>query len=88
MADLAGRRPVAAPRTVAIGAGIALAAVIDQARGRGWTPVDVRERIRRIADAAATSLLIDVIAADTAKHSPSTVDEWWTVQVRELAAEI
>lgn len=88
VADLAGRRPVAPPRTVAIGAGIALAAVIDQAWGRGWTPVDVREHIRRTADAAATSLLIDVVAADTAKHSPSTVDERWAAQVRELGAEI
>lgn len=88
MADLAGRGPVAAPRTVAIGAGIVLAAVIDNVWGRGWMPVDVREHIRRIADVTATSLLIDAIAADTAKHSSSTVDERWAAQVRELGAEV
>ncbi len=35
MADLAGRRPVANPRTVAIGAGIVLGAVIDLAWKKG-----------------------------------------------------
>lgn len=88
VADLVGPRPVAGPRTVAIGAGIALDAAIGQAWGRGWTPVDVREHIRRTAEAATTGLLIDVIAADTAKHSPSTVDERWAAQVRELGAEV
>ncbi|GGU26686.1 DUF2786 domain-containing protein [Lentzea flava] len=82
IADLAGRRPVANPRTVAIGAGIVLDAVIDLVWAKGWTPVDVREHVRRTADAAAGSLLVDVIAADTAKHSPSTVDERWAAQVR------
>lgn len=88
VADLAGRSPVANVRTVAIGAGIALAATIDLVWKRGWTPVDVREHLSRIADAAVGSLLIDEIAADTAKHSPSTVDERWAVQVRALGAEV
>ncbi|GAB2859507.1 DUF2786 domain-containing protein [Lentzea nigeriaca] len=88
MADLVGRRPIANPRTVAIGAGIVLGAAIDLVWQKGWTPVDVREHIRRNADAAASSLLIDVIAADTAEHSPSTVDERWAAQVRELGAEV
>ncbi|WP_112265156.1 DUF2786 domain-containing protein [Lentzea terrae] len=88
MADLAGRRPVAEPRTVAIGAGILLAALIDNVWRKGWMPVDVREHVRRTADAVASSLLIDVIAADTVTHSPSTVDERWMAQVRELGAEV
>lgn len=88
MADLAGRRPVANPRTVAIGAGIVLGAVIDVAWRKGWTPVDVREHVRRTADAAASSLLIDVIAADTVEHSLSTVDERWVAQVQGLGAEV
>jgi hypothetical protein len=88
MADLAGPRPVAAPRVVAIGAGIALAAAISKAWEKGWTPVDVREHIRRTVDAAATRLLIDWIAADNATRSSSTVDERWVAQVRELGAEV
>ncbi|GAA3676694.1 DUF2786 domain-containing protein [Lentzea roselyniae] len=88
MADLAGRRPVASPRTVAIGAGILLAAVIDAVWRKGWMPVDVREHIRRTADAVASNLLIDAIAADTAKHSSSTVDERWAAQVRGLDAKV
>jgi len=85
--DLAGRSPVANPRTVAIGAGIAVVATIDLVWKRGWTPVDVREHLRRTADATVGSLLVDVIAADTAKHSSSTVDERWAAQVREIGAE-
>lgn len=87
VADLAGRRPVANPRTVAIGAGIAVAATIDRVWKLGWTPVDVREHLRRIADAAVGSLLVDAIAADSARHSSSTVDERWAAQVRELGAQ-
>ncbi|MFC3896478.1 DUF2786 domain-containing protein [Lentzea rhizosphaerae] len=88
VADLAGREPVAPVRTVAIGAGIALAATIDLAWKRGWTPVDVREHLRRAGDAAVGSLVIDVVAADTAKYSAATVDERWAAQVRELGAEV
>nr|QEO74944.1 hypothetical protein [uncultured bacterium] len=88
VADLAGHKPVANPRTVAIGAGIALAATINLVWKRGWTPIDVREHLSRTADAAVGRLLIDGIAADTKKYSPSTVDERWAAQVRELGAEV
>ncbi|MET8759703.1 DUF2786 domain-containing protein [Lentzea sp. NPDC004782] len=88
VADLAGPRPVADPRTVAIGAGIVLGVAIDLVWKKGWTPVDVREHLRRNANSAADSLLIDLIAADTAKHSSSTVDERWVAQVRGLGAEV
>ncbi|MCP2246359.1 DUF2786 domain-containing protein [Lentzea aerocolonigenes] len=88
MADLAGRRPVANPRTVAIGAKIVLGAVVDLVWKKGWTPVDLREHVLRIADAAAGSLLIDVIAEGMAGHSPSTVDERWAGQLRGIGAEV
>jgi hypothetical protein len=73
---------------VAIGAGIALAATIGLAWKRGWTPLDVREHLRRAGDAAVGSLVIDVVAADPAKYSAATVDERWVAQVRELGAEV
>lgn len=88
VADLAGGKPVAAPRTVAIGAGIALSMAIDAAWKRGWTPVDVREHIARTTKGATVGLLIDGIAADAVTHSPSTVDERWIAQLRELGVEI
>lgn len=88
VADLAGRVPVADRRTVAIGAGIALTATIDMVWKRGWTPIDVHEHLRRTADAAVGSLLVDEIAADTAKHSQPTVDQRWAAQVRELGAAV
>lgn len=65
-----------------------LDAVIDAVWRKGWMPVDVREHIRRTADAVASSLLIDAIGADTAKHSSSTVDVRWAAQVRGLGAEV
>ncbi|MEC3978789.1 DUF2786 domain-containing protein [Amycolatopsis sp. H20-H5] len=81
-------RFVAEARAVATGAGIALVTVLERLWRSGWTPSDVWEHVRRNADDVATNLLVDGIAADTAKHAAATVHERWAAQVRGLGAEV
>ncbi|MGH3468484.1 MAG: DUF2786 domain-containing protein [Thermocrispum sp.] len=75
-------------RTLGIAAAIALATVIGNLWRAGWLPADVWEITRRRTDAAATNLVIDSIAADTAQHAPATVHERWAAQVRQLDATV
>lgn len=81
-------RFAAAGRTVAVGAGMALAWVLGRLWEAGWTPADVWEHARRNVGDEATGLLVDGIAADTARHAPATVDERWVAQVRGIGADV
>ncbi len=81
-------RFAAAKRTVAIGAGIALASVLGRLWEAGWAPADVWEHARRNIGDEATGLLVDGIAADTAKHAPATLDERWVAQVQRIGADV
>lgn len=75
-------------RTVDTAAGMALAAMIGKVWRSGWLPVDVWEIIRRRADAATISLLLDIVAADMARYASATVHERWAAQVRRLGADV
>lgn len=70
------------------GAGIALGAAVGEAWERGWLPVDVWEDVRRTTDAAATDLLVDAIAADSAQHAPAAMHPRWTAQLERLDARV
>lgn len=88
VATLTRGRFANAGRTVAIGAGIALASVLARLWEAGWTPADVWEHARRKVGDEAVGLLVDGIAADTAKHAPATMDERWVAQVRGIGADV
>lgn len=88
VSDLAGANPVAEPRTVAIGAGIAVSELLARAWKLGWTPADVREYVRREESAPVVALLVDCLAGDVAKYAKSTVDERWARQIADLGGEI
>ncbi|WP_129668754.1 DUF2786 domain-containing protein [Phytoactinopolyspora endophytica] len=75
-------------RMVSTAAGMAIGRILDQLWHAGWLPTDVWELIRRRLDSAATSLVVDAIAADTAQHAAATVDERWATQVRQLEATV
>jgi hypothetical protein len=75
-------------RTVGRGAGIALAAVLERLWQIGWMPADAWEIIRRTGDASAVSLLVDMIAEDTAQFAASTVDDRWAAQVQQLGSGV
>ncbi|WP_410607871.1 DUF2786 domain-containing protein [Amycolatopsis sp. lyj-109] len=82
------RGPTAAgPRVAATGAAMAMDILLGGLWQAGWTPVDLWQHSRRTCPAPATSLLLDAIAADAAKHASSTVDDRWAEQVRALGAE-
>jgi hypothetical protein len=87
-AELAGGRFAREKRTVGTGAGIALATMLDRLWQAGWLPVDAWEITRRTSDASATSLLVDMIAEDTERYAPSTVDDRWAAQVRRLGSGV
>jgi hypothetical protein len=86
-AELSGGRFAIQPRTVATGAGIALADVLQRLWSAGWMPADLWEITRRRADAGSTALLVDTIAADSARYG-SAVDDRWSAQVRQLDATV
>lgn len=62
-------------RLLGTAAGLALARVITRVWRAGWLPVDVWDITRRRADVAASSLLIDTVAADSARYASATVHE-------------
>lgn len=86
-AELCRGRFALQPRIVATGAGIALAEVVNALWSAGWMPADLWEITRRRADAASTGLLVNTIAADSARHGPA-VDDRWSAQVRQLDATV
>ncbi|MGH3434407.1 MAG: DUF2786 domain-containing protein, partial [Thermocrispum sp.] len=87
-AELAGGYFAREERLLSTGAGLALAQVITRLWRAGWLPGDVWEIARRRTDAAASSLLIDTVAADFARHAPATVHERWAAQVGQLGAAL
>lgn len=87
-AELGGGYFAAQQHTVGTAAGIALSTVIGDLWRAGWLPVDVWEITRRRADNTATGLVVDTIAADTARHAAVTVHERWAAQVRQLDATV
>jgi hypothetical protein len=86
--DLSGDRFAGQSRATATGAGIAMTELVHRLWQAGWLPADLWEITRRTADAAATSLLVDAIAADHARYGSAAVDERWAAQVRQLDATV
>lgn len=80
--------PFATERATATGAAIAVETVLSRVWRAGWLPADVWEHVRRTADEVAVALVLDAIAADTAKHPAATIDERWEAQVKALGAEV
>jgi hypothetical protein len=72
--------------------GLAVAEVFDRALNslwpNGWLPYDLVQVIRREADEFATSLVVDVIAADLARHAEAAIHERWRDQLRQIGARI
>ncbi len=79
---------VAEAWTVATGCAVVLETLLVRLWQGGWLPADVWEHARRTTGEAAVALLIDAIAADTAKHAAATIDQRWAAQVRGLGAEV
>lgn len=73
-------------RVVETAAGIALVKSMRSMWRGGWLPVDLWEHTRRSTDPTTTSLLVDAIADDVARHAAATVHERWAAQVRQLEA--
>ncbi len=86
--ELSSGRFAGHARATATGAGIATTALVARLWQAGWLPADLWEITRRRADAAATSLLVDAIAADHARYSPAAVDERWAAQIQQLEATV
>jgi Protein of unknown function (DUF2786) len=76
------------PRAAGTAAAMALARVIHNLWHGGWMPADAWEIVRRRADGAAVSLLVDAIAADAAQYAPALVDERWAAQIGRLDAVV
>jgi Protein of unknown function (DUF2786) len=76
------------PNVVGQAAGMAFARVINLLWRAGWLPIDAWEIMRRRTDPLVTSLLVDVIAADTAQYAEQSVHERWAAQVRHLEADV
>lgn len=83
-AELAGTHRHA----LASGAALATSRILPQIWNGGWLPADLWEIARRETDELACSLLVDVIAADTARHAAATVHERWAAQLGQLEAEV
>jgi len=87
-AELSSDRFAGQSRAVATGAGIAMTELVHRLWQAGWLPADLWEIIRRRADAAATDLLVDTIAADHARYSEAAVDARWAAQIQQLDATV
>jgi hypothetical protein len=75
-------------RAAGIATGIALQTMLSGLWQGGWLPVDLWQIIRRRQDLRAVGLIIDAIAADTARHSAATVHQRWIEQVQQLDATV
>lgn len=87
-AELSSARFAREERTVSIGAGLALITALDRMWTVGWLPGDLWEFTRRNSDTTVTSLLVDMLAANTEQYAPSTVDDRWMTQVQRLTSGI
>jgi hypothetical protein len=54
----------------------------------GWAPIDLFEVTRRRAEAAATSYLIDAVAAVTAEYPDQLVDPRWRAQLDQVEGQM
>jgi hypothetical protein len=54
----------------------------------GWLPYDLVQVARRECDGFATALVVDVIAADMARHAEATMHERWRDQLRQIEAKV
>ncbi|WP_051967015.1 DUF2786 domain-containing protein [Kitasatospora mediocidica] len=70
----------------------ALLALTDRSLGRlwenGWRPADLARLVRRDLAAVHLALLVDLVAAETRRYSPTGLDRRWQEQLRELAVEV
>ncbi|QUQ70375.1 hypothetical protein JJ691_81510 [Kutzneria sp. CA-103260] len=70
--------------------GLAVAGVFERALNflwpNGWLPYDLVQATSRECDGFATSLVVDVIAADMARHAEATLHERWRDQLRQIEA--
>jgi Protein of unknown function (DUF2786)/Pentapeptide repeats (8 copies) len=63
-----------------------LARSVNAAFKAGWTPLDLYEFTRRRVDATAVAHLLDIAAAETARHSVDHIDPRWSGQLAQLGA--
>ncbi|RJQ78808.1 DUF2786 domain-containing protein [Pseudonocardiaceae bacterium YIM PH 21723] len=61
--------------------------LLRQSWQRGWLPEDVLQMSIRRCGAEVRSLVVDLLAAETAQYAPPTVDERWLEQLRAVGAE-
>lgn len=87
-AELGRGRFAGRPRTVGVAAGIALGTLVGELWEAGWLPEDLWQVVRRRAGPEQVSLLVDTIAADTARHAAAAVPQRWLAQVRGLEAAV
>lgn len=70
--------------------GLAVAGVFERALDflwpNGWLPCDLVQATSRECDEFATSLVVDVIAADMARHAQGSIHERWHDQLRQIEA--
>ncbi|MFI9382873.1 DUF2786 domain-containing protein [Kutzneria sp. NPDC052558] len=70
--------------------GLAVAGVFARALGflwpNGWLPYDLVRVVGRECDEFATSLVVDAIATDMARHAQASIHERWRDQLRQIEA--
>lgn len=65
-----------------------LGRLVRETWSRGWQPADLHRAFSRDHDAAVVQVLGDVLAAEVAKHAPTTVDDRWHAQLQEMSAQV
>lgn len=55
---------------------------------QGWQPADLHRLTRRSWGGLTAAVLGDAVAADVARHAPSTVDPRWFAQLEEMEASV
>jgi hypothetical protein len=62
--------------------------MIDQLWAYGWQPADLVRIVRRELSARHTRLAVDLIAAESRKYAPASLDPRWSAQLREIGATV
>ncbi|WP_127360462.1 DUF2786 domain-containing protein [Actinacidiphila soli] len=62
--------------------------MIDRLWANGWQPADLVRIVRRELSARHTRLAVDLIAAESRKYAPASLDPRWSDQLREVGAKV
>ncbi|PJJ57805.1 uncharacterized protein DUF2786 [Mumia flava] len=81
-----GEAPVAAAQIAAAAVDVLGGLVSTAVRHKGWTPVDLREIVRRRARRDDVALLADLVIAETARHPDERVVPRWRREVDDLGS--